>query len=405
MKFCCRICNSSNLTLIIDLGKQPWGNDFIKIKDNIKSKKFPLRLVFCNNCSLVQLDYTIPKEKMFINHSYMSGTTRTLNNHFVSVSEKICKKFNVNKKKFVVDIGGNDGTFLDFYKNKKIEVLNVESGKAQAKISKKKGIHTINSFFNNKIAEKIIKKNGLADIIHGSGIFFHLEELHSVFKGIKKLLNPNKGVLVAQFIYLPKMIKSLAYDQIYHEHLLYYTLNTFQNLLNQHDLEIFDFYFSPIHGGSCIAYISHSGNFDKSQKLKKELKVEKTNGYLNINKYLLFSNKIKKLKIKLLNKINYLIDKKYIIHGLGAPVKGSTMINYLGLNSKHLTCAVEINPHKFNTFYPGTDIPVYDQFKMKAPDIYLLLAWNFKDEILKKMKSFRDKKGKVLIPIPKVEIL
>lgn len=405
MKFCCRVCKSSDISTIINLGNQPWGNDFIKIKKKIKSKKYPLRLVFCNNCSLVQLDFTIPKEKMFVNHSYMSGTTITLKNHFISVSKKIIKKFSLDSKKLIIDIGGNDGTFLEYFKTKKIKTLNIESGIAQSKISKSKGIDTINKFFNEKLKNKILKKYGYADVIHGSGIFFHLEELDSVFRCIKKILSPDKGVLVAQFIYLPQMIKSLAYDQIYHEHLLYYTLNTFQNLLNKYDLEIFDFYFSSIHGGSCIVYISHKSNYKKSKKLINEISSEIKHGYLNIKTYMKFAYQVENLKRKLLLRINNLVKKNKVIYGLGAPVKGSTMINYLGLNSRQMKCAVEINPHKFNTFYPGTDIPVYDQYKVIDPDVYLLLAWNFKLEILVKMKKFRSNNGKVLVPIPKVELL
>ena len=405
MSFSCRVCGSNTINEILDLGMQPWGNDFIPISENKISQLYPLKFVICEECKTCQIDYTIPKEKMFVNHSYMSGTTKTLKKHFEVVGEKILKKIKFEKNDYILDIGGNDGTFLKFFKNKNINVLNVDSGKEQANLSNKVGIKCINNFFEEKISKEIKSNYNQAKVIHGSGIFFHLEDLKSVFKGIKKLLMKD-GILVAEFIYLPSMIKNLAFDQIYHEHLLYYSLHSLQNLLDQFDLEIIDSELYEIHGGSCVAYIAHkTNNKPKTNKYLNMLENEKKEGFLDQKVYLDFSDKVHNIKNKMRRLFKDLKEKNKKIYALGAPVKGSTLLNFIELDENHLECAVEINPHKFDTFYPGTKIKVLDQSLVQDPDYYLFLSWNFQKEIISKMSSFVEKGGKFIIPFPDVKIL
>ncbi len=404
MSFCCRVCGSKNIKQVLDLGLQPWGNDFIKIKQNKKSELYPLNFVICKDCMTSQIDFTIPKEKMFVEHSYMSGTTKTLRNHFQKIGEDITSLYKFKNDDFILDIGGNDGTFLEYFKNKNIKVLNVDSGVEQAKESNKKGIECIAKFFDEKLSYQIANKYGKAKIIHGSGIFFHLEELKSVFKGIKNLLAED-GILVAEFIYLPGMIKNLAFDQIYHEHLLYYSLHSFQKLLDQFQLKINIADLFPIHGGSCVAHISHKNNEDLEISTKKLFDDEKNDGFLELKVYEEFAKKVSKSKIEMTNLINKLKNDNKKIYALGAPVKGTTLLHYMELDEKILECAVEINKHKFNTYYPGTKIPVLNQAEVEDPDYYLFLSWNFKNEIISKMSNYVEKGGKFIIPFPKVEVI
>jgi len=402
--FRCRSCDSPNVELVLDLGDQPWGNNFIDVKSDTVAECYPLKFCLCTSCMLAQIDFTIPKEKMFVNHSYMSGTTRALKSHFNDIGKKIIERVNLKSEDYILDIGGNDGTFLEFFKDKGICVLNVDSGVRQAQICNAKNIPCLNNFFNKDQAIKIIEDKGVAKIIHGSGIFFHLEELQSVFAGVKLLLSPD-GILVAEFIYLPEMLLNCAYDQIYHEHLLYYSLFSFQNILNQFELEIFDVELKPIHGGSCIAYITHKGRESKSPRLLRLEKKELVNGIDKIETYFEFAERAEVNRKILRDTVRSIKQKGLSIMALGAPVKGSTIINYCKLTTKEIDCGVEINPHKFNTYFPGTKIPVYDQNQTLIPDVYLLLAWNFKDEILSKLVDFRKNGGKVLLPIPKPEII
>jgi 2-polyprenyl-3-methyl-5-hydroxy-6-metoxy-1,4-benzoquinol methylase len=184
-----------------------------------------------------------------------------LRNHFVGVAKEVNERFCANhENKTVLDIGSNDGTQLKQYKELGFEVLGVESSKTTAQIASDAGVPTLNEFFNQQTMETIGRQ---FDVINASGVFFHLEELHSVCEGIKMGLKQD-GVFVVQFLYVKCIKENLAFDQIYHEHLLYYSLETIEVLLNRHGLTMFDAYLAPIHGGSIIGFVTHQGERDPS---------------------------------------------------------------------------------------------------------------------------------------------
>jgi hypothetical protein len=400
----CRGCESSRTELILDLGMQPWGNDFIPIAENRRARRYPLRWCYCHACSMLQIDHTIAKEVMFVSHDYLSGTTRSLKLHFAGVAEMIAERATIGPRDYVLDVGGNDGTFLKWFKDRELNVINVDSGTKQAERSNSNGIPCLNRFFDDALALELRQTRGSAKVIHGSGIFFHLEELHSVFDGIRHLLDDD-GVLVAEFIYLPEMVKKCAFDQIYHEHLLYYTLSTFSDLLNGHGLEIFDVGFSNIHGGTCIAFAGHPGRRSPSAKVAEVQAEERRAGYLDVACYRDFSVRAVRLKGAMQGTVERLRSEGQTIQTLGAPVKGTTIVNFCGLDERHLQCATEINELKFDTYLPGTLIPVVDQAKAPRPDVYLLLSWNFQDEILSNLQCFRAAGGRILVPIPFPELV
>ena len=262
----CLICNSKKLDLVIDLGLQPWANGFIT-KDKIKlENKYPLEVMFCRQCSLAQLSYFVPKEKMFSNHTYLSGVTKSLSAHFKKIIHELNNNFNKeNKKKTILDIGSNDGTFLKHAKDLNWDVLGFESSTNISELANSNGIKTTNKFFNFENVQDFTEK---FDFINASGVFFHLEELHSVTKAIHYLLK-EKGIFVVQFLYMDQIINNCAFDQIYHEHLCYYNLETLNKLLDQYNLEIFDSHLEEIHGGQMIALVSHKNNVEKTGGLQK----------------------------------------------------------------------------------------------------------------------------------------
>ena len=383
MKQVCRVCGtSSRLELVLDLGNQPWGNGFLTKKQIPLEKKYPLRMVQCSSCSAVQLDYTVPKETMFSNHTYVSGTTNSLRQHFNQLAEHVNNKIqNLGLPKNILDIGSNDGTQLNEYKKLGFITLGVESSHNIAKIANdKNGIPTLPNFFNEDIAKNTIRTT--FSVINASGVFFHLEELHSVCQGVKFLLHSD-GFFIIQFIYLKEMVENLAFDQVYHEHLLYYTIESLSYLLDLHDLEIFDASKSKIHGGSLIAFVSHKGRYDKSENLSQLIEEERNSNINDISRLKEFSIEIENLKNKQTQLIQKWVQESKKIYGLGAPVKGNTLLNYFGLGTKEIKFLVERNPLRDTLYSPGSHIPVVLEKDLKQkPDIYFVLAWNFKDEIL-----------------------
>jgi len=376
----CRVCDSTDLELVVDLGDQPWCNNFLKKDDIGKEDFYPLHLMYCHSCKTSQLDYTVKKEIMFGDHTYLSGITKSLSEHFKSIANEVDNKFFKNHKtKSILDIGSNDGTQLKHFQELGYEVLGVESSKSTSKIASDAGVPTLNAFFNEETMKNIGKQ---FDVFNAAGVFFHLEELHSVCRAIKHGLKED-GVFVVQFLYMKSIMENLAFDQIYHEHLLYYTLETIEKLLNRHGLSMFDAYLASIHGGSIIGYITHQGKRKKSDQLNRMLKEEQDSGVNSIDAYREFDIRIKNMKD---DNLKYLKEAKKsgkTVYGFGAPVKGNTMLNYFGVGPDLIQYLVEKNPLRRGLYSPGMNIPLLIEDEVKElPDIYYVLAWNFKKEIL-----------------------
>ncbi|ACK66390.1 C-methyltransferase [Rippkaea orientalis PCC 8801] len=398
----CRVCDSSNLELAIDLGHQPWCNHFLKSEEVGKEPFYPLRVLYCHDCGTVQLDYTVKKEIMFGDHTYLSGVTKSLSEHFKNIAQEIDDRFFKNTpNKSVLDIGSNDGTQLKHFQALGYDVLGVESSKTTAKIATDAGVPTLNDFFNLEVVKRLDRQ---FHAINAAGVFFHLEELHSVTEGIREALRED-GVFVVQFLYMKRIVDNLAFDQIYHEHLLYYNLNTIEVLLNRHGLSMFDAYLSPIHGGSIIGFVTHKGTKEPSERLLKMRQAEVDEKSNELSTYLDFSKRIEQMKVDNLAYLEQAKKDGKTIWGFGAPVKGNTLLNYFGIGTQYLDYLVEKNELRRGLYSPGMHIPIVIEKELtKLPDIYYVLAWNFKKEILANNQTLIDQGIEFYFPVDPTEV-
>jgi SAM-dependent methyltransferase len=377
----CRVCDSTRLELAIDLGQQPWCNHFLRPEEVGREPFYPLRVVYCHDCSTAQLDFTVRKEIMFGDHTYLSGVTKSLGEHFGGIAREVDDRFFKNLPgKSVLDIGSNDGTQLKHFQALGYDVLGVESSKTTARIAQEAGVPTLNEFFNLDVARNLGRQ---FHAINAAGVFFHLEELHSVADGIRQALRQD-GVFVVQFLYMKRIVENLAFDQIYHEHLLYYNLQTIEKLLNRHGLALFDAYLAPIHGGSMIAFVTHrSRGVAPSDRLRELLRAEAAEHSNDFGTYLEFARRIERMKAENLAWLDRAKAAGKRIYGMGAPVKGNTLLNYFKIGPQYLDCLVEKNELRRGLYSPGMHIPVVIEKELaQLPDIYYVLAWNFKKEIL-----------------------
>ena len=393
---------TSDYEPILNLGIQPWANNILNEDEVGKESWYPLELIFCNKSELLQLTYFVPKEVMFLEHTYVSGTTKALTQHFYDLAKENVKQFNLTNSNTVLDIGGNDGTQLEQYKKLGIDnVINVESAKNISTLSRDKDIETLNMFFNEDNVKGHIAK-GTVDLVNASGVFFHLEELNSVIKGINFILN-DEGVFVAQFMYAGSMIDNGNFDTIYHEHLCYYTINSIEKLLNRYNLRLFDAVYNDIHSGTIIAKFCKQDSTHTITDRCKDL-IEKDKKY-DLKAFKEFGSNIKDKKHNLKNKLKELKAKNKKIYAYGAPIKGNTLLNYMGIDSTLIDKAVEVNELRIGKYLPGSHIPIVRETIEDLPDYYLLLTHNFKDEIISKNKDIIDKGVKFIIPFPEIEII
>ncbi|HTV46280.1 MAG TPA: class I SAM-dependent methyltransferase [Stellaceae bacterium] len=403
----CRCCGARQVELVIDLTDQPHCNRLVRADQPPGSEPhFPLRVGFCRGCTMVQIDHTIPKESMFSDYPYVSGTTATLRAHFAETTRRIGEAYRLGPRDLIVDIGSNDGTWLKEYAPFGCRVLGVEAAGNVAKLAQDAGIATWPRFFNEDCAHDILAQLGPATIVTAAGVFFHLEELHSVVRGIEALL-ARDGVFVVQAIYLGGMVENTAFDQVYHEHLCYYTLRSLAALLERHGLEIFETSRLPIHGGTIEAHIARTGSRPIGDSVRALAAEEARAGLGEIDTYRRLAQDVLALQQRLVRLLEDYRGRGKSVWAYGAPAKGATLLNSFGIGPALVQKAVERNPMKIGLAIPGARIPIVEESAEETPDAYLVLAWNFIDEFLKNPANtaFLHSGGEFIVPVPKVRVV
>lgn len=403
----CRICENNKLITFLSLCHSPPANNLVKKEDFSNEESFPLELCFCKKCKLCQLSYIVPAEKMFKNYLYVSSTTKSLRIHFLEMAKTLTLKFNLDSDSIAVDIGSNDGVLLKGFKDVGIYSIGVEPAKNIAKIANENGLETINDFFNEDTVNKVIKLKGKADIITGSNVFAHIDDIKSVIRNVKTLLNDN-GVFVIEIQYIVDTIEKLTFDNIYHEHLSYFSLTSLKNLFESEGMVIFDVEKVDTHGGSLRVYTQKiSGRNAILNSVNDLIKYEDYIGISNLKIYREFAEKVMNTKRVIITYLRDIKERNKLISGYGAPAKATTLLNFLEIGTEYIEYIVDDNPLKIGFFTPGTHIPIVSsEFLTKRKTDYLfILAWNYAKEILEKHKRLKEEGVKFIIPIPKPVII
>lgn len=399
----CRSCGSKKLNKILSLGEQ-YLSDFVK--GDRKPSKFPLELIICNECSLVQLHHTVSQSMLYTKrYGYKSGMNNTMQKELKKIVDKSMEKALKGKEKIIaVDIGANDGTLLSNYP-KSIFRVGIEPIKKFAKECRENADIVINDFFNIASYKKKVG-NKKAKIITVISCFYDMEDPNEFLSGVAEILD-RKGVLTIQQNYLVGMLEQNAFDNIVHEHLEYYSLYSLEKLLAKHSLEIFDVELSSINGGSFRTYICHTEERKQLQSVYKLREKEKKLQLMNKKIYTTFAKNVKENKYKLRSFIKKIIKMKKSVYIYGASTRGNTLIQFYKLDKKLITAAVERNPEKWGKKIASMGIPIIseEQARKEKPDYMLILPWFFKDEFLQREKHYLHKGGHFIIPLPVLQIV
>jgi hypothetical protein len=266
------------------------------------------------------------------------------------------------------------------------------------------GVPTLNAFFDLDTANRILIEHGPASLITAAGVFFHLEELHSVVQGVRKLLKED-GVFCVQAIYLGGMIENTAFDQIYHEHLCYYTLRSLEELFSRHELQVFDVEIVSIHGGSLEVKVGHFGRHPVSGRVQAIRSEEERRALGKLETYKRFADDVWGLKKDLVSVLERERASGKTVHCYGAPAKGATLLNSFGIDTALVALAAEKSSLKFGKMIPGVRVPIVDESAVPRPDAYLVLAWNFLDEFVHKERAYLERGGEFIVPVPRVRVI
>ncbi len=398
----CRNCQKKKFNKISKIGYQPISSIFLERK--IKIKKFSLDLFECKTCKLIQLS-KIPglKDMYGPKYGYKTSISNLMIKHLGEKYNRIRKLKVYKKNKNILDIGSNDGTFLNFFKKEKnVKLTGIDPSALAFPNSYDKKIEVINDFFNDESIKNYFF-NKKFSVVSSFAMFYDVEDPNSFSKNIYKILDKN-GIWILEFSYFPLLLHNLTYDQICHEHVMYYTLNTFNKIIKKSKLKIIDFSLNEINGGSIeiICSRNDSNLRSKKKKISKILREEKK---ISKKEYKLFNLRIKESKknLKLFLKN---IKRKDII-GYGASTKGNVILNYCGINNKDLPFICDANPSKTGKFTPGSHIPIISKAKMRKinPKFLLVLIWSFRTEVINQEKKFIEQGGKLLFPLPKFHMV
>lgn len=401
----CRVCGAKHLDPFLDLGDQPHCNSLLRADrlDQLEPR-YPLRVCFCPVCTTVQIDYTVAKEEMFGDYLYVSGTTKTLRQHFQATTDHLVSQLGLTADDLVVDIGSNDGTWLACYQSHGIKALGVEPARNLAAKANQAGLRTVNRFFNEATAKDILATDGPAKLVTAAGVFFHLEELHSATDGVARLIGRD-GVFCVQAIYLGEILAHTEFDNIYHEHLTYWTVRSIGTLFARHGLEIFSARQVPIHGGSLELLVAAQGCRPIDASVPAILAAEEASGYHQFATYQAFADRVWRMREHLLAILADFHRRGLTVYAFGAPAKGATLLNSFGITVDMVPLAVERNPLKIGKTIPGARIPIVDEETAPVPDAFLVLPWNFLPEFLQKKRDYIMAGGQFIVPVPEPTVI
>ena len=398
----CRSCKAKSLTKLYTLGKQALTGIFPPQKKT-KITKGDLSMVMCNKCKLLQLEHNFDANEMYgENYGYMSSLNKSMISHLKLKAFSLKKRYNIKNKNNILDIGSNDGTFLSFF-SKKFKLFGCDPTIIKFSKHYRKDIKQLPFFFSSKLF-----KNKKFNLVTSISMFYDLPDPLNFAKEINSILDTN-GIWHIELSYMPMMIKNRSYDTICHEHLEYYSLKSLKHLLDKSGLKIINLSFNQINGGSIEVDVAK-----KKSKLAEcihlinwVLESERLNKYNEITRHKQFFKECQNHKILLKKLLLTLKKQNKKILGYGASTKGNVLLQYCNINSELLDYIAEVNKFKFNKYTPGSNIKIISEkeAKLKNPDYMLVLPWHFKDHIVKREQNFLKNGGKLIFPLPDIEII
>jgi SAM-dependent methyltransferase len=403
----CRGCGGTNLAAFLDLGEVPLANSFLT-REQLSGPelRFPLEVFFCRDCSLVQLLHVVSPHLLFSNYIYRTGTNETIVRHNNALAKVAVSKAGLTPESLVVEIASNDGSLLQSFRRHGVRTLGVEPAKNIAATARAAGIETVDDFFDGNLAARIVQKHGAASAVLANNVLAHVDSTVDFLAACKSLLRP-EGWVIIEVPYLGEMLSRLEYDTVYHEHLCYFSVTPLMRMFARAGLALEQIDRVEIHGGSLRLWARQPGLAGHSVSVQEMVERESAEGLTRLATYEEFARRLDRNREELLSLLRGVRKEGKSIAGYGAPAKGNTLLCYCGIGTDLLPYTVDRSPLKIGLFTPGMHIPVYPVEKILAeqPDYVLILAWNFAPEIMESLRSYKERGGKFILPIPEPAVL
>jgi SAM-dependent methyltransferase len=397
----CRSCGATRLHQVLSLGETPLA-DRLLTKETLSrpEPRYPLTVVFCPDCSLMQIAETVSPEELFCdNYPYYSSFSPALLEHSRENAEGLIASRKLGPDSLVVELASNDGYMLKNFKARGIPVLGIDPADGPAGAAQKAGIETMCTFFTCDLARKLRDEGRAADVIIANNVLAHVPDLNGFVEGIGILLKED-GVAVIECPYVKDLIEHCEFDTIYHEHLCYYSVTALDNLFRRHGLFLNDVKRLAIHGGSLRLFVQRREAV--SPAVRDLLDIEKKERLTDFGYYRDFATRVQEVRDALLDLLGRLNRDGKRIAAYGAAAKGATLINYVGIGQDLVEFVVDRNTHKQGCFMPGQHQPIHSVERLveDMPDYVLLLAWNFADEIIRQQAEYLERGGVFIKPVP-----
>ncbi|MGO8974125.1 MAG: methyltransferase domain-containing protein [Steroidobacteraceae bacterium] len=406
MSFQCRSCAGTRFAPVIDLGETPLANALIEAEALDKPEaRYPLRVVFCRDCSLVQITKTVPPKILFSKYVYISSFSDTTVASAKAIAQRLTRERNLGESSLVMEAASNDGYLLQHYRDLGVPVLGIEPAANIAEIAERNGVRTRCAFFGREEGERLASKGLRCDVFHANNVLAHVADLNGFVAGVKMVLKPD-GLASMEVPYLGELVDKLEFDTIYHEHLCYFSATALDRLFARHALLLSDVERLPIHGGSLRLFVTHADG-QRSRRLKELLDEEMRLGLTRSAAYADFEARVLQLRKQLVALLNEFKAGGKKLGAYGASAKGATLLNFFEIGRDLLDFVVDRSTVKQHKFTPGTHLPILppEALLARKPDYVLLLTWNFADEILAQQADYRKMGGKFILPVPDVRVV
>jgi SAM-dependent methyltransferase len=405
--FRCRACGGDRVPLVLSLGKTPLANALLGADElDAEEATHPLDLVFCEDCTLVQITETVSPKTLFSDYAYFSSFSDTMLRHAEAIATHVVKTRGLGPESLAAEVASNDGYLLQYYRRAGVPVLGIEPAANIAKVAEERGIRTVVDFFGEEVARGLRESGNAADVIHANNVMAHVPDLPGFARGFAALLKKD-GVAIIEVPYVKDLIDHREFDTIYHEHLSYFSLTALDRLFARCGLEVRDVERLRIHGGSLRVTVGLAGGEGASPAVARLLQEEDEWGVTKLAFYEGFADAVGELKTSLVSLLTDLRASGKRVAAYGAAAKGSTLLNCFGIGRDVLDYVVDRSPHKQGRYMPGVHLPIEAPARLlqDQPDYVLLLTWNFADEILEQQAEFRRAGGRFIIPVPEVRIV